>query len=176
MNDSPCSEKEASLTLEVNEAIEVLKKHQTKQGVFQHTHNLAQRIKSVMEEYDSTARKALRCSKEFRDRMIIDLRAMTLVLTMVGNASTHKEKDSRLRGCIEILEGAITRLERESFDINLCNQPHFDDVFRSDYPTRHYLERIRELEESLKALQAVPAPANEVPVSETKAASDDTPF
>ena len=141
------------------EALELLRKHQLKQAIFRHSDTLAQRIGAVMEEYHQTATNALQAAKEFRDRMIIDLRAMSIVLTMVGNASTHKEKDARLRGTLEIVESAISRLERERFDIDCCNHPHFDDVFRSDYPTRHFVDRIRELQEQIKMLEsALPTP------------------
>jgi hypothetical protein len=147
---------------EIAAAMAVCKKHQTEQRLFQSTNSLPERIESVVSQYKHNATQALQASKEFRDRMIIDLRAISLVLTMVGNASTHREKDARLRGSIEIIEGAIERLERQQFDISFAQGPHFEDVFRSDYPTRHYVEKIRELQAQIESLTKTP-PSSDSP-------------
>jgi sugar phosphate isomerase/epimerase len=156
--DNAVSSEEALARLagECEDAHVYLREHEKNQCVYHHHRNLRQHIQAVIEEYRSQTVNALRAAKEFRDRMLVDLRALEMVLHMVSNASTHKEKDARLRGCIELIGGAFQRLEREQFEIAACNHPHFDDVFRSDYPTRHYVERIRDLERQLEGWQAAP--------------------
>lgn len=141
-----------AMSSEVADANKLLREYQNQQGVFHCASALSDKIRSVMGEYERTTVSALQATKEFRDRMLIDLRAMSLVLNMVGNASTHREKDARLRGSIELLESAITRLRHEEFDIRCGRFPHFDDVFQADYPTRQFVERIHELERQVQEL------------------------
>lgn len=149
------------LSDELDVALSLVKEHQAKQKIYHCADTLAQRIRSVMDEYETTAAKALGVAKEFRDRIIIDLRALSMVLAMTDNASTHREKSARLRGATELIESAIRRLERLRFDISVCNHPQFDDVFASDFPTRHYVERIHELEAQVAQLtEALPKTGN----------------
>jgi hypothetical protein len=136
-------------------ALAVVKEHQQAQSIY-HGNTLADRLRGVLSEYEDTARNALSLSKDFRDRMVVNLRAMNLVLSMVANASTHREKDARLRGCLEIIEQAISQLQKEEFDIAVCKKPRFDyifDPFRSDFPTRSFVQRIHELESEVEVLR-----------------------
>jgi hypothetical protein len=141
-----------AMSTEVSDALKLLKDYQGKQGIFHHTDTLRERIESVMSEFENRTANALQAAKEFRDRMVIDLRALSMVVTMAGNASTHREKDARLRGASELLEGAIDRLQREQFDLAVLRGPFFDSVFKSDFPTRHMVERIHELEREVEEL------------------------
>ena len=154
-------------------ALAIVKEHQGEQRLYGGS-TLADQFRGVMSQYQDTARNALSTSKEFRDRMVINLRAMSIVLGMVANASTHREKDARLRGCIEITEQAIERLQKEQFDIAMCQQPRFDyifDPFRSDFPTRHFVDRIRELEGQVDVLSK-----NQKPAPEPEQEDRSTPF
>jgi len=116
---------------------------------------LADVVRAVIEHHKELAVRQLRRTKEFRDDLIVWLRAMAIIADSVASASTHREKDARLRGMLEVIEGAISTLRKESFDIVLYNRSYypFDDVFRSDYPTRQLMERIRELENQIKAIK-----------------------
>jgi hypothetical protein len=123
---------------------------QGKQGIVHHANSLKDRFASVIAEYENKTARAFQTAKEFRDRMMIDLRALSITLTMTVNADTHREKAARLRGAIEVIEAAIERLAKGEFELN--KSWNFEDVFKSDFPTRHYVERIRDLERQLKEL------------------------
>jgi hypothetical protein len=123
--------------------LEVLEKHekqcnQTGRG------RLDQRVQAMLDCYQSTTVGALEQSKRFRDRLLTDLRAWVLVLTMVANAYTHREKDSRLRGCVELINTCHDTLEKLTFELG----PWFPfwDPWKADYPSRYFQDRIRELE------------------------------
>lgn len=136
------------------DVVKVLSEHQERQGHFYST-RLPDVARSVIDHYRSLAVDALRRTKEFRDDVMIQLRALSLVVEMAGSASTHREKDARLRGVSELIEGAIGKLRKERFEItsSAC-WGMFEDVFRSDYPTRELLGRIRELEAENRQLRA----------------------
>ena len=53
---------------------------------------------------------------DYRDAMVVDLRAMCLVIETALSASTHREKNARLRGCVELIGATIDRHSRERFD------------------------------------------------------------
>lgn len=152
----------ANKTLE--EVMKVCQEHCEKQSIHHSYNSIPDRVATVIREYEDIAGEALRASKGFRDRMATYFQSFGMVLAMVASASTHREKDARIRGCIELVETAIRKLEEERFDLSLCDRPRFDFAYlmRCDFPTRQFVERIHELEEQVKALQN-PEPNNEKP-------------
>lgn len=134
-------------------AEEVIKRHTAQTRVYGHETTLQGKLEHVLREYETTAINALSMAKSFRDALLVDFRAVSMVLTMVSNAATHKEKDSRLRGCMELIESVIGRLQKEEFDVAVCNRPQFHDPFVSDFPSRKFIERIRQLEDENKTLK-----------------------
>lgn len=108
--------------------------------------SFADKLRYVLDHYRDLATRQLRRTKEFRDDMLTWLRAMAIVVESAGNASTHREKAARIRGAIEIIEGAVSTLRKQEFEIGHGSYFPFDDIFRSDYPTRELLARIQELE------------------------------
>lgn len=128
----------------------------------------AERVRTIVEHYRSTATQALENMKRHRDDEVVYLRAMAMILEMVGNASTHREKAARLRGCIELIESGITRLREMDFEI--ARTYHWmPDLFRSDYPVRKYMDELSELKRELEELKKPKQPA-------TPATEDGVPF
>lgn len=135
----------------------LLKKHEELQHTYRHG-DVVERIEQVVNAYHNLSLDTMSEAKTYRDRLLVDFRAISMVLMMVSNASTHREKESRLRGCGELIETAIRELEKISFDVAICNTPHWRSLFYNDYPTRHLIERIHELEGQVKSLTTVPLP------------------
>lgn len=144
----------------------IIKRHNEQTRVY-YGDSLTERLEGVLREYEHTAINALSMAKSFRDALLVDFRAVSMVLTMVSNAATHKEKDSRLRGCMELIETVINRLNQEQFDIAVCNRPKFHDPFVSDFPSRKFIERIRQLEDENKALKEAQENQKSTEVPET---------
>lgn len=118
-----------------------------------HIINLFSVVKNIISTYRNNETRALAKLKSFKEDVLIYLRAIALLAETVGNAGTHKEKDSRLRGLIAQIETAIQKVrdERERFtDSYYWSKP---DLFRSEYPVQRYLEKIRELEVEIKKLK-----------------------
>lgn len=137
----------------------LISEHQNKQNYHQGFGSPAEKVKAILREYEDKTTKAYSGVKHFRDDMLTYFRALSLVLTMTGNAGTHAEKNARLRGAIELLESAVEKLRHEHLE-DLFSIYHWPDVFRSDYPTRSLMERIHELEQQIKDLQPKPDDPN----------------
>ncbi len=128
-----------------------IERHVDKQH-YRYAGSHADRLRGVLSRYEDIAVKNLSGVKTWRDDMIVWMRAFSMNVDMVGNASTHGEKNARLRGLSELIESALSKLRHEEFDFSRSHWRH-EDVFRSDFPTRHYLSRIHELEAEVKRLE-----------------------
>lgn len=98
--------------------------------------------------------------KRFRDDMHAYFRALIIVLDMTGNASTHAEKNARLRGAIELLERMVEQLRGRDLEI-IFSHYRWADAFASDFPTRRMMDRIHELESEIASLKQPPAAPEE---------------
>lgn len=109
-------------------------------------------VKATIEHFKDSAIQALAGAKATRDDMLTYFRAIVIVVESALAAATHKEKDARLRGVIDVLERTLHKLHQMQFDFSyrIWDKP---DVFRSDYPTRDLMERIRALESRLGELE-----------------------
>lgn len=114
--------------------------------------SLDKRISAIIRGYQDTAARGLSGAKSARDNMLTWLRAMALIAEMTENAGTHSEKNARLRGMIEMCETAIKRLSQMEFDFSK-SWWDWNDVFRSDYPVRHYMQRAHEAEREAEQLR-----------------------
>lgn len=133
---------------------------------------LSERVDRLLGHYHDTATNSIAAAKAFAEDVSVALRALALVADSVASAGTHREKDARLRGLIEILEGALTRVRNHQWDVQNTSIYSFlpQDVFRSDYPQRRALDRIRELESQLAEVKGDDASAGNAVTGE------ETPF
>lgn len=127
-----------------------IREHQKLMRTYYSYDDLPSGVNNVIEHYRALAANALQNTKNFRDDVIVWLRAMSLVLEMTGNAATHREKGARLRGCIEMIESAMQKLRAAEIGFQ-STYYHWDDIFRSDFPVRSYIEKIHKLQDELKA-------------------------
>lgn len=135
---------------------QIVEKHEDVIRVHYATSELDKKIEHVLNSYRSKAERALRGAMQFRDQVILQLRALEIVLEMTGNAQTHGEKNARLRGAIEIIDATVRKLQYEEFSIDDFGIWHGLDegfVFRSNYPVRRLLDENRELKQKLEMLE-----------------------
>ncbi|MBD2437388.1 hypothetical protein [Nostoc sp. FACHB-110] len=141
--------------------LKLIDKHQPDYS-FERPHilNLSWSVQTAIDGYRNSETRALSKLKSFKEDVLTYLRAIALMATIVGNAATHAEKAARLRGLIELIESSIQtiRNEQEKFIFNHWDKP---DLFKSDYPLRRYIERIRELEVENKKLKGEPLSAED---------------
>lgn len=127
---------------------------------------LAVRVKAMNDYYVVAAENIVTATRHFRDDLLIKLEAMKLVVENAGHAETHNEKNARLRGCVEMLEGAVKKLADLSFDTTKRHWYWKHDLFSSDYPKEHLIRRIHELEVQLASAKAQTKPGNVKPVNQ----------
>lgn len=137
---------------QLDEIQKLIREHQEKQNYHQGFGTPAQKIKGILREYEDKTTKAYSDVKHVRDDMLTFFRALALVLNMTGEAATHAEKNARLRGAIELLETAIEKLRHQNLE-SLFDIYRWPDLFRSEWPTRRLMERIRDLERQVKDMQ-----------------------
>lgn len=111
-----------------------------------------QRVETILRHHKSEATGALARAKLVRDDILVYFKALELTLSATEQASTHAEKNARLRGVIELLQQGVEKLRQTDFTENTRSW-FYDDVFRTDNPTRRYVERIHELEDEVKRLK-----------------------
>lgn len=127
-----------------------------------------ERLKTVIGHYRSVATDALVGCERFRDDLHAWLRGMVICMETVGNADTHKEKNARLRGAIEVAESTIAQVIKQRFDFR-STYWNWRDTFGSDFPTRELMRRKNELASEVEDLKRQLAEAKGVPVEEIQA-------
>lgn len=137
---------------QLNEIQKLINEHQDRQNYHQGFGTPAEKIKTILRQYEDKTTKAYSDVKHVRDDMLTFFRALALVLNMTGEAATHGEKNARLRGAIELLESAIEKLRHQNLE-SLFDIYRWPDLFRSDWPTRRLMDRIHNLERQIKDLQ-----------------------
>lgn len=137
---------------QLNEIQKLINEHQDRQNYHQGFGTPAEKIKTILRQYEDKTTKAYSDVKHVRDDMLTFFRALALVLNMTGEAATHGEKNARLRGAIELLESAIEKLRHQNLE-SLFDIYRWPDLFRSDWPTRRLMDRIHDLERQIKELQ-----------------------
>ena len=137
---------------EILDAIRDIVKEHEKVVRWSYGADLDEKIRHVLRHYQDDTTNHLVAIKHFRDDVITWLRAMAIVADMTSQAATHAEKNARLRGMVEVVESAIKKLRDREIDFNMTWW-QWPDVFRSDYPTVHYVRRIHELEAQIKELE-----------------------
>jgi DnaJ-domain-containing protein 1 len=112
---------------------------------------VADRIRYLVKHYRSTMVDALASAQEFRNTVVSQFRALSIVIATVGGAGTHREKDARLRGLDEIITASIDALNRMTFDA--LGGSYWPDVFRSDFATRELIREKHQLRDEVKMLR-----------------------
>lgn len=113
---------------------------------------IAGQVNGIINDYRNSAERALQDAKDFRDEVLTYFAGLRIVADSITSASTHSEKNARMRGLIEVLESSSEKLRKLHFELTLG--PPWPDVFHSDYPTRQFVERIRELEGKVKVYES----------------------
>lgn len=115
---------------------------------------LAARIQRCIDHYTRMAATAVSDSHGFKDGTVSWLRGIAINAQAVSWASTHHEKDARLRGLIEVIETAIIKIGEAQLNDRLSSwNGTVDSWMKSDYPTREMRRRILDQEEEIKRLK-----------------------
>ncbi len=131
---------------------DVLSKHESALG-WKDARSTPGRVLSVISRYQRRYDEAMAGTKSFVEEMRIHLRSMGIVADMVSRASSHNEKNARLRGLIEVIEGAIHDLTNKDFERHYTWN-EYENVFKSKYPVQRLLDGKMKLENEVERLKA----------------------
>lgn len=105
----------------------------------------AEKLQSILHYHERTSSRSISYINQFRDDMVRYLRAMAMIGEMTGNAATHAEKNARLRGMVELIEGSISTLLNIHIEANSLSWS-YKDIFASNYPVREYIDALHKVE------------------------------
>ena len=124
-----------------------------------HAGDDADKVAQIIRHYERCAADAIGARKQMIEDTLVYFRSVVLITESIGLAGTHAEKAARLRGLIELLQSAITKLKQEKEESLLNNWSWYSWDF-STFPYENILRRFDELKrenESLKESLAKPA-------------------
>lgn len=133
-----------------------------------HDQSLADRLVRIVDHYTRLAAFAVETQQNERTGVVSWLRGIAINAQSVSWASTHHEKDARLRGLIEVIDTAITKIQEQNSDSGRYFDGGIDSWMRSDFPTRDLKRRILDQEAEIKRLKSLvgelpPEPARQAP-------------
>lgn len=115
---------------------------------YQHVHrfdSITEKLKGCLHHYQNQSSQTKNGIKSFRDDLVVQLRALSIMSGSAGHAPTHREKEARFRGLVEELESMIESLRRVTFD-EWQGSWHLPDYWTNDYPVRQYKEELLRLQ------------------------------
>lgn len=133
-----------------------LYEHQMQQaGGWRYTQDqtLTDRVARVVDHYTRMAARAVEKQQNERNGMVSWLRGIAITAQSVSWASTHHEKDARLRGLIEVVETAITKIQQQDNDSSHYFDGNIDSWMKSDFPTRDLKRRILDQQAEIERLK-----------------------
>lgn len=139
-----------------------------------HSNHMPDQITALVDHAEREGNNAVREMKSLLENLISHLRGMEIVVDMVGNASTHTEKNARLRGLGEVIQTAIRRATEFSYDFSWKHWGNYNDLFKSDFPMRDVMRKLNEKDAEIKRLKALAGEA--APEPEKPQSDDDYSF
>lgn len=138
-----------------NKILDLVKQHEKKQSCAT-VGPLIHQLEEIISRYQRGSEEAYSSAMEFRDRMVVDLRALNLIVSSCLNCETHKEKDGNLRTLARLLGSAIEHLRQANFKELWSSRFAFDrDPFTCDFPVRELKARIHQLEQEVAEAKKV---------------------
>lgn len=125
-------------------------------------HTLADRVNRCADHYTRMAARAVSDSHTFKDSTVSWLRGVAINAQAVSWATTHHEKDARLRGLIEVIETAIAKIDELRVTDRLSSwNGVVDSWMKSDFPTREMRRRILDQQKEIERLKQKAGEATE---------------
>lgn len=99
--------------------------------VYSNSSSLVETTKALLHKMQYNVERNYHNAFAFRDNVIAEMRAMILVARSCESAATHREKDARIRGLIDVISAGIDTLSRVS-DLWYKEVYWGDGLLRSD--------------------------------------------
>lgn len=113
-----------------------------------------EKVNHIIEYYVRMASLGVAKSTTFKNGVIAWLRGIAINAEAVSWAHTHHEKDARLRGLIEVIETAISKIDELRMEDHYSGWSAAVDAWmKSDFPTREMKRTIQRQELEIKHLR-----------------------
>lgn len=114
--------------------------------------SIMKRLLQLLTRRKNNEMTAIAQLKAFREDVMVWMRAVEMSVSAALDGGTHREKDARLRGAVSVIESAVGKIRNAQNKEYSGWWREVPNVFQSDFPTRHLLDRIHELEGELRSL------------------------
>lgn len=122
---------------------------------------LPDRVTRIVDFYTRMAARSVEKATEMKVALIAWLRGASINAQAVSFAATHREKDARLRGLIEVIEHAIGELNKSDIVTSATQwDGNVDSWARSDFPTRQLVREIQDLQAEVNRLRSLAGERN----------------
>ncbi len=112
----------------------------------------AERLNSIICNYRNKSEKYLKNSESLITDMLTYLRALTMIIQMIQMGATHGEKNARVRGLIEYIEGTQKKLRELNIE-SMFSSHNFTDIFSAEYPYTEFKYNYQNLKDENKKLK-----------------------
>lgn len=106
--------------------------------------SIKERMYYMFQEAHSGSLKAIADKKELTEDALVYFRSIIMIAESIGMAGTHAEKSARLRGLIELLNTAISKLRNNQQQDILHHWDTFSWSY-SEYPYRRMIDEYNQL-------------------------------
>jgi len=110
------------------------------------------KIKYLLDHYQHKQDIFNFANRKFISDIITQMKALSIVAQMVSNAQTHAEKNARMRGLMEIIDGAINEMQNIDFK-EILSSYEYESVFKPTYPVQRLLGKLRDARAELATLK-----------------------
>lgn len=116
--------------------------------------SILEKLEYQISEEERQTRAALAEKRQMIEDALVYFRSVVMIAESIGMAGTHAEKSARLRGLIELLNSAITKLRNQQQESLLNNWDSFHWGY-SDYPYRRILEKFNDMYRENKGMKKI---------------------
>ncbi|MFT3679451.1 MAG: hypothetical protein QM791_04210 [Ferruginibacter sp.] len=131
---------------EIMQELEAAVKAHEKTARTHFTGSLTDRLNSLVNHYRHDTANMVAKRKELIENTLVYFRSVAMISESIGMAGTHAEKSARLRGLIELINSAISKLRKEQEEDILSNW-NFFSWDHATYPYLRVLEKFNELKQ-----------------------------
>lgn len=124
-----------------------------------HAGDDSEKVAQIVNHYEKIAAQGIGAKKQMIEDTLVYFRSVVMITESIGLAGTHAEKAARLRGLIELLQSAITKLKQEKEE-NLLNNWSWYSWDFSTYPYENILRKFDDLKRENESLKEALAKTN----------------
>lgn len=126
---------------EMEEIEKIIKRFESDEQ-YHHSGSVSYKVKQLLGTYQNRTAQAIADKKSLMDDCVIYFRSIAMLIESASMGTTHRDKEARLSGLIELVENTLQKFQNGQTD-QLLNSTRYFSFNMSDYPYRAALRRLR---------------------------------